>query len=193
VLRDGRFYRLLPAALAPGFLITALFFHQATIADAQGWSLSWLASSFVAFAAGHVTGLLLAGTLVDRFGALRLVRVFPLPLIVGIALLAVGNHPWIAPLYLLLAGLSVGATGPISSALLAELYGTRRLGAIRSLAYAAAILMTALAPVRAGLLLDAGISVTDLSLSFAGYGIAGSLLAATVGLGGKPGNRSAFP
>lgn len=182
VVRDGGFYRLLPAALGPGFLITALFFHQTTIADAQGWSLSWLASSFVAFAAGHVTGLLLGGSLVDRFGALRLIRVFLLPLIVGVALLAVGSHPWIAPAYLLLAGLSVGATGPVTGALWAELYGTRHLGAIRSLAHAAAILMTALAPVSAGLLLDTGISITALSLSFVGYGIGASLLAATVGL-----------
>ena len=43
VMRDPKFYALTPALILPTPLITALFFHHATIAELKGWSLEWLA------------------------------------------------------------------------------------------------------------------------------------------------------
>lgn len=93
VLRHPVFHALLPAVMAPPFIITALFFHQVPLADEQGWSLQWLATSFLAFGAAHVVALLLSGPLVDRIGARRLVPTYLLPIVAGLALLDVGMAP----------------------------------------------------------------------------------------------------
>lgn len=168
MLRDPRFYGVLPAVMAPPFIMTALFFHQVPLAAEKGWTLAWLASSFSAFAVTHVAALMLAGPLVDRVGAQHLLAVFLAPLALGLVVLVTGESRWAAPLYLGCAGLSMGVAGTLMGALWAELYGTRHLGAIRALVQAVMVLATALAPGLLGGLLDAGVTVT---------GAAGFLLA----------------
>src|SRR5690606_30548971 len=44
VLRDHRFYLLLPTLLLPGFILTGLFIHQARLIELRGWALSWFAA-----------------------------------------------------------------------------------------------------------------------------------------------------
>ena len=169
VLRDKRFYRVLPALLAPPFLITALFFHQVVIATARGWPLEWVSAAFVAFAAAHVAALLASGPLVDRIGALPLLRVYLLPLLAALGVLGFLPGQAAAVIYLGLAGLSIGAAGTLMGALWPVLYGVRHLGAIRSLAHGAMVLSTAVAPVLVGALLDAGLGVQGLVSILAAY------------------------
>ena len=178
VLRHPPFYALLPAVMAPPFIITALFFHQVPVAAEQGWSLRWLASSFPAFAAAHIVSLVLAGQLVDRMGARRLVAVYLLPMIAGLALLATVNGYWVAPVYLMLMGLSAGTAGTLMGALWAELYGTQHLGAIRSLVHGVLVLTTAVSPVLAGGLLDTGLLPSSVVFLFAVYALLASFVAA---------------
>lgn len=177
VLRDPRFYAALPALLAPPFIITALFIHQVPVAAAKGWSLAWLAAVFPAFAGTHVLALLLTGPLVDRLGAVRLLPVYLLPLGLALLVLALVRGAMAAPLYLGLAGCSVGSAGALMGALWPELYGVRHLGAIRGLAHGCMVLSTAVAPVLAGVLLDAGLSVPGLAGGMAGFVLAASVLA----------------
>ena len=177
VMRDWRFHALLSAVLAAPFILTALFFHQIPLADEKGWTVVWLAQSFVAFASGHIATLLLAGPLVDRAGARRLVGVYLLPLMLALLLLANLDQPWVAPLYLALAGVSMGLSGTLMGALWPELYGTRHLGAIRALVQASMVLATALAPVLVGLLLDRGITMAQTALGLLVWVIAASGLA----------------
>ena len=54
VLRDPRFYFLLPVILAPAFISTGLFFHQIFLVEAKGWALESWAATYVAFAAASV-------------------------------------------------------------------------------------------------------------------------------------------
>lgn len=177
VIRDPLFYALVPAVMAPAFIITALFFHQVPVAAEKGWTLQWLASSFFAFGAFHIAALVLAGPLVDRMGARRLVPLFLIPIMLGLVLLSVAEGRWVAPVYLALLGISVGSSGTLMGALWAELYGTRHIGAIRSLVHAVMVLSTAAAPVLAGALLDVGVNPSGLARLFAGYALAVSLLA----------------
>lgn len=177
VIRDPLFYALVPAVMAPAFIITALFFHQVPLAQEKGWTLQWLASSFFAFGAAHITSLVFAGPLVDRIGARRLVPLFLIPIMLGLVLLALAEGRWVAPVYLLAMGISVGSSGTLMGALWAELYGTQHIGAIRSLVHAVMVLSTAASPVLAGALLDAGLRPSQLAGWFAGYALAVSLLA----------------
>ncbi len=57
----------------------------------------------------------------------------------------------------------------------AELFGTRHLGAIRSIAVAAQVFSTALAPGLMGILLDRGVTLEAQYLAMVAYGLAAAL------------------
>lgn len=159
VLRDVRLYLLLPAVVAAPTAVTFLFFHQVHIAESRGWSLEWMAGSFMGFAAAHVVGLLYGGPWVDRITARRSLPLALMPLAVGLALATVVEASWVVPAYMALAGLSAGVGAPAINALWAELYGVQNLGAIRALAHAAMTVATALSPPVTGWMLDVGVPV----------------------------------
>lgn len=186
VLHDPRFYHILPALLASPILITALFFHQAPIARAKGWSLELVSSAFTVFAACHVAALLLSGPLIDRVGARRLLGVYLLPLLLASGVVGFWPGAIAAPIYLGLAGLCVGTFSTLMGALWPELYGTRHLGGIRAMVHGATVLGTAAGPVLMGLLLDAGLSVTGLSLTMTTYLVIAIMLAWPVAVANPP-------
>ncbi len=176
-MRDRGFYLLLPASLAVPFIVTALFFHQGAIATLKGWSLEEFARAFISYGAGHLLSLLLAGILIDRMGAQRLLPAALMPLLAGLVVLGVGEVDWTPWAFLGLLGLSQGAMNATLGALWPERYGVRHIGAIRSVMQAIMVLSTAMAPVALGLLLDAGVGITWLVLLLGGYTVASALLA----------------
>lgn len=177
VLRDSRFYLIVPALMGAPLIVTAVFFHQVPLAEAKGWTLPWLASSFVAFAAAHLVSLFFAGPLVDRFGSRRLLPWHLTPLFLALLALNLAAGPWLAPVYLALAGLGMGGANTLMGVIWAELYGTAHLGAIRAVAQAAMIFSTAAAPVSVGMLLDLQWSMEAVMLLLAAYAVMASLLA----------------
>jgi MFS family permease len=176
MLRDYRFWLALPAVLASPFIVTGVFIQQGFILNAKGWDPLWLASCFVMFGVAHWLASLLAGVLVDAFSARRLLPFMLAPLIAAMAVLAYYQGQWVAPVFMILLGCTVGVTGPITGALWAEVYGTGKLGSLRSLLTAFMVFSTAVSPVLFGALIDAGISVLGL---FAGCAI-GALLASVL-------------
>jgi len=177
VLRDPGFYRLLPAALMTPFVVTAVLFHQGAIAEARGWSLPLMAGAFGGYAAGHLLMLFVAGGLVDRFGARRSLPLALLPMFAGLLLLATVALQWVPYAYLALLGITQAGTGTAAAALWPERYGSRHLGAIRSVSQAAVVLSTAVSPLLEGLLLDRGIGVAALAGLLASLVLLSSLLA----------------
>jgi MFS family permease len=176
VLRDGRFYLLLPAVLAPSFIGTALFFHNLTLAELKGWTAAWLTGSYWVYAVGTVLATLAAGPLIDRITAVRVLPGFQLPLAVGLLIIWAFDDPiWAWP-YLFLMGLTSGIGYTSIMALWAEVYGLRHLGAIRSLAAAIAVFASALGPAVMGGLMDGGVTIETICLFFALYCLIASLL-----------------
>lgn len=169
MLKESRFYLLLPAICAPSYIVTAMFFHHLTLAEAKGWSAAWVTGSYWAFGLGTVISLLAAGPLIDRLTAARIMPYFLLPLAAGLLLLVPGTHPmWIIP-YLFLGGLNSGVYFAGMVALWAELYGVRYLGAIKSTTGAITVFASALGPVTVGLMLDNGFSMEAVCVAFAAY------------------------
>ncbi|MCA1797151.1 MAG: MFS transporter [Geobacteraceae bacterium] len=175
VLRDPGFYILLPATLAAPFSVTALMFHQSTIGELRGWSLEMIATSLSCFALGHFVSLFAAGPLIDRLGAQRSLPLVLLPMGCGMLVLAFSATDWTPYLYLGLVGTTMGGSGAAGGALWPERYGTRHIGAIRSLAQATLVFSTALAPFLGGYLLDTSASATVFALAL-GAGIALSIV-----------------
>ncbi len=169
ILRDWRFLALVPTMIGYPAIVTAYFFHQRLIADLEGWPLEWLASSITIYALVSVTVAMLTGSLVDRFGAIRLSHFYLLGLILASAALAMTSGPALAPVFFALIGLSAGATNVIIAAVLAELFGTKHLGKIRALAGAIMVVASAATPGLVGLLFDAGIALGTIALGFSAY------------------------
>jgi MFS family permease len=164
MLRDPRFYAIQTALLAPSFLLTGLFFHQVHLAEAKGWSLPWLATSFTGYAAASVVSMLGSGLVVDRIGAQRTMTFMPLPLAVAMALVAFFDHAATAPLLMAAAGLCVGLTFNAGAALWPELYGVRHLGAIRALVTALMVAGSAASPAAFGWLIDGGVTLSQIAI-----------------------------
>lgn len=185
VLRDPRFYAVLAALLAPPFIVTGLFIHQASLAAAKEWTLSHLAQSFVFYAGGHVLALIAAGPLVDRFRSALLLPVMLGPMALAVGLLSVFEGGWLAPVYLGLAGLTVGGAATLFGAIWPRLYGVRHLGAIRAVAQAAMVLATAMAPALIGALLDQGSGWPPITAIMLVYLVVTTALAAAALRGGR--------
>lgn len=175
VIRDARFWLTVPAILSPAVLITGIFFHQAFWAEARGWSLSWVASSMTLYAITHALGSLFTGALVDKLGAKRVMRLYLLPLAIATLMLQVDAF-WGWAFFMLVGGLSVGASGPTIGALWPEVYGTKYLGSIRAMVSALMVLSTAVAPIVLGALIDQQISVSSIMAGLAGYAILSLLI-----------------
>ncbi len=176
VLRHGAFYLLLPAILAPPFISTALFFHHLELAALKGWSAAWITGNYWVYALGTVLAALAAGPLIDRHSAARVLPGFLAPMALGLLVLwGFEQAVWALP-YLFLLGLTSGIAFTAVTALWAEIYGVRNLGAIRSLVVSLSVLSSALGPLVMGALMDAGVSVSTICGLFALYCVGATAL-----------------
>ncbi|HEV7266935.1 MAG TPA: MFS transporter [Falsiroseomonas sp.] len=160
VYRDIRLWWVLPAVLAPSFVVTGFFFHQLRLAAELGWDLAVVAGAFAGFALVRAAATLRSGQVIDRIGAARLLPLFLLPLAAAMLAIMLGTgSPVAAVAYLLATGLTSGIATTLTTALWAEFYGPERLGAVRAAVAGAGIIASALAPAAFGLLLDAGVTL----------------------------------
>jgi len=160
---------LLPTLLTPGFMGTVLFFQQTNIASVKGWSLVAMAPGFTCFAVAGVIASFTAGWAVDRFGGQRLLPVLLLPIGLGMAVIGPANHVAFWYVALALMGVTMGMASALWGAFLPTLYGTRHLGAIRSLSTTIMVFSTAIGPGLTGLLIDQGVDVPTQCLALAAW------------------------
>jgi sugar phosphate permease len=154
VFKHPTVYFLIPHVLMPPFALTGVFFHQAVLAEQKGWSLSLMASGLFFFAIGRICSSFLTGPLVDKLTAIKLFTFYQFPLCFGFLIFYLTDSVWAPGLCFLLFGLAVGSGGPIKSAIWAELYGVRHLGAIKSLFATFMIFSTAASPALFGFAID---------------------------------------
>lgn len=175
VLRRPEFFGILSGIVVPSFVMTGIFFQQANLVAEKGWTLAWFAGWFSAYAGVSVCSTLATGLLVDRFDTTRLLPLFLLPMCAGVLVLALSTSPLAVPAFMILAALTAGSSSTLIGTLWAELFGTRHLGAIRSVAFAAQVVASALAPGLLGILLDLGVRLEEQCLGLAIYSLASSL------------------
>lgn len=176
LLKDLRFWLILPAILAAPFIVTGIFIHQGFILPEMGWTPMLFARCFAFYGSAHWLSSLYTGALVDRFSAVQLVKFFPLPMLFGLLIAVVYSGNWVAYVLMILLGSSIGSSSPIISALWPEVYGTRHLGAIRALISSLAVISTSASPVLFGLLIDGGISGKSLFVWLALYVLIAAIL-----------------
>ncbi|MGB3722606.1 MAG: MFS transporter [Pacificimonas sp.] len=169
VLRDPQFYALLVGVLAPPFIGTTVFFHQDYLVALRGYDPLAFAAAFPLMAATTVSFALVCGQLVDRYGAIRLLPFFLLPLAIASAAVGLLTPIWGVYLFMVLMGVSYGFTSTLLGALWPEVYGTKHLGSIRAAIMAAMVFSTALGPGLTGGLIDAGIPLPTQMLVMSGW------------------------
>ena len=169
VLKDLRFYQIIPGLLASPFMVTGVFFHQIHLIESKSWSMKLLASSYPFFALSVIGATFVAGWVVDRFSTVHLLRFFLLPLAFGLLLVAFTDKTYAVPIFMFLMGASTGAATIVISTLWVELYGIDFLGSIRSMCFSLVVLSTSISPALIGLLIDIGITLEIQFIIFAFY------------------------
>jgi len=167
VMRDRRFWCVAPAIFSPPILSTALVFHQQSLAAAKGFELSQWATAIAAYSIAAVTTSLIAGVLVDKYSAAKIVRLYLVPFICSLLVTSVFNVPMLPFIYYGLIGATVGISMPTINSLWLELYGSQHIGSIRALTHACMVFGTAIGPLVFGHLLDNGVSWNALLIASA--------------------------
>ncbi|MCT8158590.1 MFS transporter [Pseudoruegeria sp. SHC-113] len=166
-LQSRAFWLLAPALFAPSCFVTAFFFQQVHVAEAKGVAHLALVALFPLYTGLSVAAMFATGWAVDRFGTARLLPFYQMPMALGFCALAgFGGLTGIA-LAMGLMALTTGANAPLPAAVMADLFGTRHLGAIKAVATAIMVLGSAVGPILSGVLIDAG-----LAFPAQGWGIA---------------------
>jgi len=169
VLVDSSFWAVCTGVLAPAFIGTSVFFHQVHLSELKDWSASVVAGSFAVMAMTSVTVGLVTGQLIDRISARQMLPLFLLPLSLGCLVLGLGQQPLTMTMFMFLLGCSYGVSSAVFGAIWPELYGTRHLGAIRSIVSAAMVFASALGPGLTGWLIDNGIGLESQLLVMGAY------------------------
>jgi MFS family permease len=169
MLSERRFYQILPAMIAPALIGTALFFFPTQIAAAKNWSPLWLTGNYWLYSVMSVVTTIYSGLLIDRFGARRVVPLFLLPLALALVAINLSDHRFLVWPYMLLMGISSGLYFTGLSALWAELYGPKHLGAIKSFTNSVMVFASALGPALVGSLLEWGMSFAAISMLLAAF------------------------
>lgn len=159
VIRDPVFYLLLLGLLAPSFIGTTIFFHQGHLIDVRGYDKLAFAGAFPVMAMTTVGFGLVCGYLVDRFGSVRLLPFFLVPICIASLAAASITALWGIYLFMFLFGVSYGLTSNMFGVIWPEVYGTAHLGSIRSLVVSGMVLATAVGPGLTGALIDQGITL----------------------------------
>ena len=168
MLSEPRFYLMLPAMIAPSMIMTAMFFFPAEIARAKGWTSLWVTGNYWVYSITAVLVTVSSGVLIDRFTARRVVPAFLIPLALALLSITLSNREFMVWPFMFLMGASSGLYFTGLSALWAELYGARHLGAIKSLTNAVMVFSSALGPALVGHLLTSGMDFARICLILAG-------------------------
>ena len=163
VLKDFKFYTMLPALLAPSFIITGIVINQTFIIDSKNWDQYALAKAFMFYSAFTVVTLFFSGFLVDKFTSRKLLPFLNLPLLFSLIILIFFRHEYSAFIFMGLLGVTNGLTNVLLSSLWAEIYGVKHLGSIKALTGSLMVFSTALATTVFGILIDLGFSIENIA------------------------------
>lgn len=162
VFRSPLFWILAPTFFIISFTTTGIFFYQLLLVEERGWSPEWYAAAFGGYALTRFLVSMGGGSLVDRLTAQRMYPLHILPMLAGLVILGISRNAHAARAFLILTGITMGMSGVIKSALLAEVFGKDNIGTVRSVFTAVAVLGTAVGPLVFGIMLDSGFSFSTI-------------------------------
>ena len=169
VLKDLKFYSILPAMLASSFIITGIVINQTFIIESKDWGKFAIAKSFMIYSLLTVATLFLSGFLVDKFTSRKIFPLLNVPLLFSLIILVFFDHPNSAFVFMGFMGISNGLTNVLMSSFWAEIYGVNYLGSIKALTGSLMVFSTALAAAVFGSLIDLDYSIENIAFLCAIY------------------------
>jgi len=169
VIRDPLFYLFIPGLVSQSMLYTGFMFHQIHLIEAKAWSLPFWGSLYILFSMTSIVMSLSIGALSDKIGAVKLAPFTGLAGAIALLVLSSSNSQFIAVIFMLLMAVSTGAQAALSAPFLAERYGNKHFGSIKSLGTFTMVFMSALSPVLIGWLIDSGVNINSIALGFSIY------------------------
>lgn len=169
VIRDPLFYLFIPGLVSQSMLYTGFMFHQIHLITEKGWPLPFWGSLFILFSVTSIIMGLSIGALSDKVGAVKLAPFTGLAGAIALMVLSSSDSQIVAIIFMLLMAVSSGAQAALAAPFLAERYGNKHFGSIKSLGIFTMVLMSAISPVLIGWLIDRGVSIDSLALSFSIY------------------------
>jgi len=164
VLKDLKFYSILPAMLASSFIITGIVINQTFIIESKDWGKFSMAQSFMVYSILTVVTLFFSGFLVDKFTSRKVFPFLNVPLLFSLIVLAIFDHPYSVFVFMGLMGISNGLTNVLMISFWAEIYGVNYLGSIKALTGSFMVFSTALATAVFGILIDLGYSIENIAI-----------------------------
>ncbi|MEX0996507.1 MAG: MFS transporter [Flavobacteriaceae bacterium] len=165
ILKTKAFWMIAPLNFSSAAIGTAFIFYQLTIGDLKNWTPEFIALSFSGYAIGGFFMALISGWLTDIFSAKKLYPLYILPFIIGLLFFVFVESQWAYILFITSIGLTNGFGATVKNAVIAEIYGTKIVGSVRSLFITVMVFATAVGPVAFGLLLDKDYSFIFLSIA----------------------------
>jgi MFS family permease len=163
VMKTPAFWVIMPSSLAAASIGTGFLLFKLKLGLANNWTPTFIAAGFTAYAVGNALSNLAAGFLADRFTGKNLFPIYLIPACLGFLALMFFNEPWVYIALVAGIGVTNGFGGTIKNVALAELFGTRIIGSVRSLFTTVMVFSTALGPLAFGLLLDNGYDFSDIA------------------------------
>ena len=164
VLKDYRFYTILPCLLASPFVITGLVIYQSFILESKNWGPYIIAQSFMVYSIMSVITLFVSGFLIDKFTSRKILVYMNLPLLLATIVIIYFNNPLTAFIFLGLIGISNGFANVLGSSTWAEIYGVKYIGSIKALTTALMVFSTAFGTAFFGILIDRGFSIEEIAI-----------------------------
>ena len=164
VIKDYRFYIICMNMLAMPWIATGVFVYQSFITESKGWGEFVIAQSFMVYSILSVITLLIAGFLIDKFTARKLLIYMNIPLFIATIVIMIFDQSYSAFLFLGLIGISNGLANVLGSATWAEIYGVKYIGSIKALTTALMVFSTAFGTALFGFLIDINFSIEQIAI-----------------------------
>jgi len=159
VLKDLKFYLILAAACLPPMVVTGLFFHQASLFEANQWAMTLVAGGLMIYAVCKAFGSVWIGVVVDKYGPLFPFVILIVMLSAGIFLASLGGPVFMIFIYFSLIGAALGFSSPVMNVVWPHFYGVKHMGSIKGMVATFRNGLTALGPLPIAMALDGGISM----------------------------------
>jgi MFS family permease len=169
MLRSPVFWLIVPMLIGPPSWGTALFFQQVHIAEVKNWPLIDYLALIPLLTIVGVATTLVSGQLIDRFGSGPLLRIYLMPWALGFFLMSGTETRAAAAFAFVVFGLATGLQATVITAFWAEYFGTRHIGAIKSVSTSIMVLGSAIGPGISGLFIDLGYPFPSQMLAISGF------------------------
>lgn len=165
LLKNKFFWIMAPSGIASGAVGTGFLFFQIKLGGIKNWTPEFIAAAFSVYAVSNAATGLIGGWMADRYTGKKLFPLTLLPFLLGLLVLIFFNGWWVYIVFISCIGITNGFGSALKNTAMAELFGTKMLGSVRSLFTTLMVFSTALGPLAFGWMLDYGCTFETISIS----------------------------